>query len=89
MILRPGPYICAEVDFGGLPSWLLRLPDLEIRSTHPVRHTPATTATESSVTLYLRLHWMFRRRKHNTAYLSLSVTTHYPTVEPAPFGATP
>jgi len=56
VILRPGPYICAEVDFGGLPSWLLRLPDLEIRSTHPVRHTPAKTATESSVTLYLRHH---------------------------------
>ena len=23
VILRPGPYICAEWDFGGLPSWLL------------------------------------------------------------------
>jgi len=34
-ILRPGPYICAEVDFGGLPSWLLRQPDLRIRSSHP------------------------------------------------------
>ena len=22
-ILRPGPYICAEWDFGGLPAWLL------------------------------------------------------------------
>ena len=24
VILRPGPYICAEWDFGGLPAWLLR-----------------------------------------------------------------
>ena len=24
VILRPGPYICAECDFGGLPSWLLK-----------------------------------------------------------------
>lgn len=24
VILRPGPYICAERDFGGLPAWLLR-----------------------------------------------------------------
>ena len=33
VILRPGPYICAEVDFGGLPSWLLELhPDIKIRS---------------------------------------------------------
>jgi beta-galactosidase GanA len=23
-IVRPGPYICAEWEFGGLPSWLLR-----------------------------------------------------------------
>ena len=23
VILRPGPYICAEWDFGGLPSWLM------------------------------------------------------------------
>ena len=23
VILRPGPYICAELEFGGLPSWLL------------------------------------------------------------------
>ena len=25
LIIRPGPYICAEHDFGGLPSWLLNL----------------------------------------------------------------
>lgn len=31
VILRPSPYICAEWDFGGLPSWLLRIPDLELR----------------------------------------------------------
>jgi hypothetical protein len=24
LIARPGPYICAEVDLGGLPAWLLR-----------------------------------------------------------------
>ena len=23
MILRPGPFVCAEHDFGGLPWWLL------------------------------------------------------------------
>lgn len=22
VVLRPGPYICAEWDFGGLPAWL-------------------------------------------------------------------
>jgi hypothetical protein len=26
LIARPGPYICAELDFGGLPAWLLNVP---------------------------------------------------------------
>lgn len=30
-IVRPGPYICSEWDFGGLPSWLLRDRNLRIR----------------------------------------------------------
>ncbi|ERE76102.1 beta-galactosidase-1-like protein 3, partial [Cricetulus griseus] len=33
VILRPGPYICAEVDLGGLPSWLLGYPELQLRTT--------------------------------------------------------
>ncbi len=32
VILRPGPYICAEWDFGGLPSWLLTYPGLRLRA---------------------------------------------------------
>ncbi len=31
VILRPGPYICAEWDGGGLPSWLLNYPHLPLR----------------------------------------------------------
>lgn len=34
VILRPGPYICAEWDLGGLPSWLLRDPHMKLRSTY-------------------------------------------------------
>jgi beta-galactosidase len=30
-ILRPGPYTCAEWDFGGLPSYLLKTPDIKVR----------------------------------------------------------
>ena len=30
-IVRPGPYICAEWEFGGLPWWLLAEKDIEIR----------------------------------------------------------
>ncbi|XP_037695805.1 beta-galactosidase-1-like protein 3 [Choloepus didactylus] len=34
VILRPGPYICGEIDLGGLPSWLLQDPKLKLRTTH-------------------------------------------------------
>ncbi|NWV71543.1 BGAL galactosidase, partial [Malurus elegans] len=33
VILRPGPYICAEWEMGGLPSWLLWKPDIILRSS--------------------------------------------------------
>jgi beta-galactosidase len=31
VILRPGPYVCAEWEFGGLPPYLLRTPDIQVR----------------------------------------------------------
>ncbi|WP_437918867.1 glycoside hydrolase family 35 protein [Sphingobacterium sp. LRF_L2] len=31
VILRPGPYACAEWEFGGYPWWLQNIPGLEIR----------------------------------------------------------
>ena len=35
VILRPGPYSCAEWDFGGFPAWLLATPGISVRSTDP------------------------------------------------------
>jgi beta-galactosidase len=35
VIVRPGPYVCSEWDFGGLPSWLLREPDIKLRCSDP------------------------------------------------------
>ncbi|XP_003507642.2 beta-galactosidase-1-like protein isoform X2 [Cricetulus griseus] len=35
VILRPGPYICAEWEMGGLPSWLLRKPNIHLRTSDP------------------------------------------------------
>lgn len=32
VILRPGPYICSEWEFGGLPSWLLTYRGMSLRS---------------------------------------------------------
>jgi beta-galactosidase len=41
VILRPGPYVCAEWDFGGLPAWLLadgaRIRTTDERYLEPVR----------------------------------------------------
>ncbi len=31
VILRPGPYVCAEWDFGGIPTYLLKITDIKIR----------------------------------------------------------
>lgn len=35
VILRPGPYICAEWDMGGLPAWLLDKESIVLRSSDP------------------------------------------------------
>jgi beta-galactosidase len=34
-VLRPGPYCCAEVDYGGIPWWTLKYPDVKIRTNDP------------------------------------------------------
>jgi beta-galactosidase len=40
VMIRPGPYVCAEWDFGGLPIYLLNKSDYSIRSTNAefIRH---------------------------------------------------
>lgn len=35
VLLRPGPYVCAEWDFGGMPSYLLKVPDIKLRCSDP------------------------------------------------------
>lgn len=35
-IVRPGPYICSEWEFGGFPWWLLRYPDIQLRCMNDV-----------------------------------------------------
>ena len=34
VILRPGPFICAEWEQGGLPAWLLKDPSMRFRVNH-------------------------------------------------------
>lgn len=33
VIVRPGPYICTEWEWGGFPAWLFATPDMKVRST--------------------------------------------------------
>lgn len=35
VLVRPGPYVCSEWDFGGLPWWLLKTPDIKVRCQDP------------------------------------------------------
>jgi hypothetical protein len=35
LILRPGPYVCAEWGLGGIPSYLLKVPDIKLRCLDP------------------------------------------------------
>ncbi len=35
VILRPGPYSCAEWEFGGFPWWLLKKEDIQVRTRDP------------------------------------------------------
>jgi len=42
VILRPGPYVCAEWEWGGYPSWLLKDRDIVVRSSDPRFMVPAT-----------------------------------------------
>uniref|UniRef100_A0A8C1JWA4 Galactosidase, beta 1-like n=1 Tax=Cyprinus carpio TaxID=7962 RepID=A0A8C1JWA4_CYPCA len=42
VILRPGPYICAEWEMGGLPAWLLQKPNIILRSADTEYLKPAS-----------------------------------------------
>jgi len=35
VIVRPGPYVCAEWEMGGLPWWLLKKKDIRLREREP------------------------------------------------------
>jgi len=43
VILRPGPYSCAEWEFGGFSSWLLKDPSMVVRSRDPQFRAAART----------------------------------------------
>ncbi len=46
VIVRPGPYVCAEWEFGGFPGWLLKEDDTVVRSQDPRFIKPALAYLE-------------------------------------------
>ena len=40
VVLRPGPYVCAEWDLGGLPAWLLADPSMRLRTANAAYMVP-------------------------------------------------
>lgn len=53
LILRPGPYVCAEWDFGGLPAYLLSIPDIKVRCMDS-RYTEAVSRYLKTLALQVR-----------------------------------
>ncbi|KAH8691660.1 putative beta-calactosidase [Talaromyces proteolyticus] len=46
VVLRPGPYICGEHDWGGFPAWLSQVPNMAVRQNNP----PFLNASKSYIT---------------------------------------
>lgn len=46
VLVRPGPYVCTEWEFGGFPGWLLADPQTVVRSTDPKFLKPAMAYLE-------------------------------------------
>ncbi|TNF37385.1 MAG: beta-galactosidase [Bacteroidetes bacterium] len=55
VIIRPGPYVCAEWEFGGIPPYLLRYNDLKVRCMDP-RYMRAVERYISRLSDVLRPH---------------------------------
>ncbi|KAG6551876.1 hypothetical protein Mapa_006490 [Marchantia paleacea] len=51
MIIRMGPYVCAEWSFGGFPLWLRNIPDIEFR----IANKPFYDEMERFVTKIVRM----------------------------------
>jgi Beta-galactosidase len=53
LMLRPGPYVCAEWDLGGLPAYLLSIPDIKVRCMDH-RYTEAVSRYIKTLALQVR-----------------------------------
>ncbi|XP_073503433.1 beta-galactosidase-1-like protein [Phyllobates terribilis] len=81
VIMRPGPYICAEWDMGGLPAWLLSKKDIRLRASDP----DYLTAVDSWLSVLLP---MLRPRLYNNGgnIISVQVENEYGSFVACDFG---
>jgi beta-galactosidase len=72
VILRPGPYACAEWDMGGLPWWLLKNPDIHLRSNDESFMAPARKYLKE-----VGLHLVDQQITHGGPILMVQVENEY------------
>jgi hypothetical protein len=56
VLLRPGPYCCGEWALGGIPPYLLRYPDLKLRTLADARYTKAVENYMNEMAKVVRPH---------------------------------
>ncbi|KAL5434247.1 hypothetical protein PMIN07_009187 [Paraphaeosphaeria minitans] len=52
VVLRPGPYVCGERDWGGFPAWLATVSDMVVRSNNAPFLSAAEGKTRAFTTSY-------------------------------------
>ena len=62
VVARPGPYICAEVDGGGHPAWLLNRHDVPLRCRQSGRHAASPQYLQYARQWYEQIVPRFARR---------------------------
>jgi len=56
VLLRPGPYCCGEWDFGGIPTYLLRYPELKLRTLADAHYVKAVESYLKALAKVVRPH---------------------------------
>jgi len=72
-IYRPGPYICSEWELGGFPSWLLRDPNMKLRSNYG----PYLKATEKYFEKVLEISKDFQFTSNGGPIIAMQIENEY------------
>ncbi|KAK7991707.1 glycoside hydrolase family 35 protein [Apiospora saccharicola] len=64
-VLRPGPYVCAERDWGGLPGWVSQLSGVQIRSNN----APFLNATSKYMAQVGAQDWVVSNGNHISIFM--------------------